>query len=94
MRHVFLAALFVFMAGPIAPALAQDSRPSPQAQAGPTPTRIEVDTASNVIRFFVGGREQAVLDAGGLHVNGNVDYSGTITDGNRYSQPSGGQGAE
>lgn len=57
-----------------------------KADAQSSGTRIEADAKANVIRFIVDGTERAILDAEGLHVNGSIDYTGTITDGNRYSQ--------
>lgn len=57
------------------------------AQSSAAPTRVEADSHANAIRFFVNGKEQAVLDSDGLHINGSIDFTGTITDGNRYSQP-------
>lgn len=97
MRHAFLVAFLCFISA--AAVQAQDDRLLSQsssaqnAQAGQSATRIEADTDSNVIRFFINGQEQAVLDAQGLHVNGSIAYSGTITDGNKYSQPVSGQQA-
>lgn len=33
-----------------------------------------------VIRFMVDGQEQARIDAAGLHVNGDIGYSGSLAD--------------
>ncbi|MBL27256.1 MAG: hypothetical protein CMM50_06880 [Rhodospirillaceae bacterium] len=55
---------------------AQDS----SAATADAATRIEVDEEADVIRFIVGGEERAVLDADGLHVNGSVEFTGTMTD--------------
>lgn len=37
-----------------------------------------------VIRFMVDGEEQARIDSAGIHVNGNVRYSGSLTDTQAY----------
>jgi hypothetical protein len=55
----------------------QAHEPAP-AQAGAT--RIETDQKTGVIRFVVKGREVARIDAKGLHVRGDIDYTGVITD--------------
>ncbi|MNE18699.1 hypothetical protein D3C81_303450 [compost metagenome] len=39
-----------------------------------------INTRDGVIRFMIDGEEQARIDAGGLHVKGDIYYSGTITD--------------
>lgn len=49
-----------------------------KAQAESPQTLIK--TENGTIVFLVGGQEQARLDASGLHVNGDVNYSGAITD--------------
>lgn len=43
-------------------------------------TWIEIDQSAGVIRFITGGQEQAVLDADGLHVRGDITYGGVIAD--------------
>ena len=45
-------------------------------------TRIEADEKAGVIRFIVDGEERAVLDKGGLRVNGGIEYTGALTDTN------------
>lgn len=82
---------FVLFACLIASFVAGRATAIPHAQAdaqlAAMPTRVDEDSQANVIRFFIGGKEQAILDSEGLHINGSVDYTGAITDGNRYSQP-------
>lgn len=73
---VTLAALCV-LAGP---AVAENQPRAAQTTAARAETRIEVDEQANVIRFFIDGEERAVLDASGLHVNGDVNYAGKIKD--------------
>ena len=43
-------------------------------------TRIEVDDDSDVIRFFIDGKERAFLDETGFHVHDDIGYGGIITD--------------
>ena len=66
------------------PALAQNA---PNSDREPTAqTRIVTDNATGTVSILVDGREIVRIDADGLHVNGDIDYSGAITDGNRYSR--------
>lgn len=53
-----------------------------QAQENPAtePTRIEVDSESGEINFYIEGELQAVLKNNGLHVRDNVQFGGTIID--------------
>ncbi|MFZ6047407.1 hypothetical protein ACFW0H_14975 [Pseudomonas sp. CR3202] len=39
-----------------------------------------INTRDGIIRFMIDGEEQARIDAGGFHVKGDINYSGTITD--------------
>lgn len=50
----------------------------PQAHATSPETLMK--TEDGVIVFLVEGQEKARIDASGLHVNGDVGYSGAITD--------------
>lgn len=43
-------------------------------------TRIEADSAANVIRIIVDGAELATVNAEGLTVSSNITYTGTLTD--------------
>ena len=43
-------------------------------------TRVVTDQATGVIRFIVKGKEQARIDAAGLHVRQDVAYGGDLTD--------------
>jgi len=43
-------------------------------------TLIVVDEETGTIVFVVEGEEKARLDADGLHINGSIDYTGTIAD--------------
>jgi hypothetical protein len=83
MRHGILIAIFCLIAAEAANA--QQKRPDTALPSETATTRIEVDATSNTIRFFIDGDEQAILDAGGLHVKGSIDYGGAITDGNQHT---------
>ena len=48
--------------------------------ASPTSTRIETDQKTGAIRFIIKGREEARVDATGLHVRQHVAYGGSIID--------------
>ena len=46
----------------------------------PAQTRIETDSKTNEIRFYVDGTVAAVLKSDGLHVRKNIVFGGTVTD--------------
>lgn len=82
MRILLISFLVLFLLGP---AEAQDSdslatNEPGTALADQPDTRIEVDESAEVIRFVIGGRERAVLDAMGFHVEGDVGFTGTLVD--------------
>lgn len=66
------ATCFICMAFAGNPAFAQDG-------AAPG-TRIDADELTGTIRIVINGEERAVFDADGLHVDGNITYTGTLTD--------------
>ena len=43
-------------------------------------TRVETDQEAGVIRFIVKGREEARLDATGLHVRQGITYGNSLAD--------------
>lgn len=43
-------------------------------------TRVETDQKTGAVRFIVNGREEARIDATGLHVRQALEYGGPITD--------------
>ncbi|KWT91739.1 MULTISPECIES: hypothetical protein [unclassified Variovorax] len=51
--------------------------PTAQAQS---PETLIITSDDGVIVFIVDGQEKARIDAAGLHVNGDIAYSGAITD--------------
>lgn len=71
---VVLGVLLFGSALVIAATTAQLSRAADEA------TRVEIDQKSGVIRFVIDGQERAVLDAVGLHVNGNLEFTGQTID--------------
>jgi hypothetical protein len=76
MRRVLFAILSIVLLSAACPAEAQTQRSSAQLPA----TRIETDQKAGVIRFIVNGREEARLDATGLHVRNGISYGNTLTD--------------
>ena len=72
-RLLFLIVFLIFTApaqaaGPAAPLAAAEA------------TRIETDQKTGAIRFIVDGREVARFERDGLHVRGDVNYSGMTKD--------------
>jgi hypothetical protein len=49
-------------------------------QTTPTKPQIITDEKTNTVRVLIGGKEVLTIDAKGLHVHGDIDYSGIITD--------------
>ena len=50
------------------------------AKSGDGKTQVVTDEQAHVVRVIIDGKEVLTIDAKGLHVNGNVEYSGTIRD--------------
>ena len=50
--------------------------------------QIVVDKKNHAVRILIGGKEIAIIDASGMHVNGGLDYSGILKDtgGVRYAK--------
>lgn len=63
----------------------------PAKSAGVDPslngTRIETDQKAGIVRIFVAGKEAVTIDAAGLHVVGDIDYTGIVTDTGRAVRP-------
>lgn len=79
MLRIILASILVMLAS----AAQAASPPTPTEKAAPQQaTRIETDPKTGAIRFIVDGKEQARIDATGLHVRQDVEYGGAITDTN------------
>jgi len=43
-------------------------------------TEIITDEKNGVVRILIGGKEVVIIDDKGLHVKGDVNYSGVMTD--------------
>jgi ABC-type enterochelin transport system substrate-binding protein len=61
------------------PAKSATSKPAATASNNGK-TKIIVDQKSDTVHILINGKDVVTIDAKGLHVNGNVDYTGTITD--------------
>jgi hypothetical protein len=44
------------------------------------PTHVIADEAGGTVRIVVNGKDVVVIDAAGLHVNGALTYTDTLTD--------------
>lgn len=78
-----LALLAVFSSGfLLAPAAL--AKKSPAMTASPASsnakTQIITDQKTSTVYILINGRKVVTIDAKGLHVKGNVDYTGIITD--------------
>ncbi|SFU39268.1 hypothetical protein [Nitrosospira multiformis] len=85
-KHIAFQAFFALCIAP-SPALAQDSRPTTAitdqdtvAQIGDADTHLAVDTEKNIIRIMIEGKEVGRFDKNGLHVVGDIDYTGSLSD--------------
>lgn len=75
MRRICLAYMLLLISG-----TAHAAGPAAPQPTGQQATRIETDQRTGAIRFIVNGREEARIDADGLHVRQNVDYGGLMDD--------------
>jgi hypothetical protein len=50
------------------------------SKSPPPKPQIITDEKTNTVRVLIGGKEVLTIDAEGLHVRGNIDYTGIITD--------------
>jgi len=73
-RRSFVLPLFLLLLLTTPPALAA----APSASAGGK-TEIVTDDKAHAVRFLIDGKDILTVDSRGLHVNGNVAYSGVIT---------------
>ena len=69
-RTLFLAAALLFL--PLAPAIA--SQPPHSDDSKP---QIITDPKTNTVRILIDGKEILRVDAAGLHVTGDLTYTGT-----------------
>ena len=54
--------------------------PANGATLGNQDTQLKVDIKENTVHIVIDGKEILTVDKDGLHVNGNIDYTGTIAD--------------
>jgi hypothetical protein len=80
MRYVLFAAMLSFISGIAYAAGPAPAATQPQSTSQQQATRVETDKKTGAIRFIVNGKEVARIDATGLHVTGDVDYTGALTD--------------
>lgn len=80
---------FLFIVIALAPASTLAQEPVPcdgcgdyqeGAAAHKAPTRIETNSEHGEIRFFIDGDLAAVLKGDGLHVRGDSNFGGSLTD--------------
>jgi hypothetical protein len=80
----FVAALAASLLAGMPDAGAGDNQPAAKKKVEPSgqakKAEIVVDEEKGVIRFFINGKETMRLDESGLHVEGNITYSGRIKD--------------
>ena len=79
---VFAGFASAFLSSVTPLAWAEDPPRLPEAgvASATQPTRIETDQKTGAIRFIVDGREEARIDANGLHVRDDIDYGRMAND--------------
>lgn len=88
MNKLIIASIFAgCLAFPTVPAFAGDASVTDTGEAvvigeyeSPKGTQLIVDSEKNLVRIIIEGKEIALIDANGLQVNGNIDYTGITTD--------------
>ena len=84
MRRLYLpfilpvCALLVFEAMPVV--ASGPDLPATATPAAAGKTEIVTDEKAHVVRILIDGKEVVAIDAKGLHVDGDVEYSGVTTD--------------
>ena len=79
LKRLSLAALMLaFLAS--GPAFAEDPPAPVPYQLGNENTAVVVDEEAGVIRFFIKGKEMALIDETGLHVREEINFGATLTD--------------
>lgn len=78
--RVFIVALFLLVSSSLA--LAQERREQIETPPSTTvaDTRVDVNQDSGTLTIVVKGRPVALFDERGLHVRGDIDYSGKLAD--------------
>ena len=54
-----------------------------RAKPPDTKTQIVTDEKTHTMRVLVDGKEVLTIDSEGLHVHGDLDYTGVLTDGGK-----------
>lgn len=72
-RTLALTALFLFLSVVSAPA-------SQPAHSGDSKPQIIADPKTNTVRILIDGKEIVRIDAAGLHVTGDLTYTGAEID--------------
>lgn len=76
--YIASALLVVIVCLLAAPNFAREAT-APVQSIGDADTRLEVDTERDLIRIFVDGKQYAVIDAEGMHINGAMTMTGNPT---------------
>ncbi len=83
MKRTLLLAVLVLLLH-FVPAIASPSSPS-----GDSKPQIITDPKTNAVRILIDGKEIVRIDAAGLHVTGDLTYTGTeIDQGTNTAEPS------
>ena len=77
-RFVFALAALCCLAP--ASVTAGESPVSSPEKANRPKVEVVEDQEAGVVRVVIGGRTVLLIDASGLHVNGDIGYAGTSTD--------------
>lgn len=85
MRFIYKVCICIFGCGFLIGMASASFLADCDARAADMPAQIVVDQQAGAIRFILDGREQARLDAAGLHVNGDINYTGALTDNDHYA---------
>jgi hypothetical protein len=78
-QHLFALTLVFLFAGSLL-ACASTQRPVSTVPVEAQKPEIITDDKIGSVRVLIGGREILTVDAKGIHVKGDIDYSGTMRD--------------
>lgn len=74
---IIAAFLFVLLASGAAASLA--AKPAPPAALGGDRTQVLVDQQNDIVHISIDGHDIVTIDKAGLHVKGDVTYTGNAT---------------
>lgn len=83
MRFLFVFFLTALLSFPVAAAsdtAARETGEVAPSTLGDGKTALVVDPTDGTVRVLIDGQEKLRIDAAGLHVQGDVSYSGMISD--------------